>query len=366
MQSADKGGDIAGGDSRAGGRPGSGSATRRTLMTQATGSSTVQNIFASRSAGGGRTRKYRAEYYKPQKSQQLVQAQARQGQEEARGAILSGAGQILMTRERGRDTPSDTAGPGQAGAGRAETERAGTGRGRGGECLQGATPRQQRLRSPTPPISSLDSEPPARGDSETAAEILRTGARPKISQILQAFPELKRYLRTPSPQRPDVSVPSSPRGGAERQRARRQSIASTEASVWEDTPTLHRFFPISYKKSTSSEQQFKQKPREPLLRMRDDDAVEGDQEMSITDEDIIRITASEGIPVRRAKALEFTRQASSFLLSEDFMKQFFRKFTETASEFQHDPMSSFSQIFLPRKEAAEKFGDAQQTLISIQ
>ncbi|RMC20585.1 hypothetical protein DUI87_01436 [Hirundo rustica rustica] len=100
--------------------------------------------------------------------------------------------------------------------------------------------------------------------------------------------------------------------------------------------------------------------------MRDDDAVEGDQEMSITDENIIRITASEGIPVRRAKALEFTRQASSFLLSEDFMKQFFRKFTETASEFQHDPMSSFSQIFLPRKEAAEKFGNAQQTLISIQ
>ncbi|RMB92781.1 hypothetical protein DUI87_30831 [Hirundo rustica rustica] len=100
--------------------------------------------------------------------------------------------------------------------------------------------------------------------------------------------------------------------------------------------------------------------------MRDDDAVEGDQEKSITDEDIIRITALEGIPVRRAKALEFTRQASSFLLSEDFMNQFFRKFTETASAFHHDPTSSFSQIFLPRKDVSEKFEDAQQTLIPVQ
>ncbi|RMB99896.1 hypothetical protein DUI87_23676 [Hirundo rustica rustica] len=86
--------------------------------------------------------------------------------------------------------------------------------------------------------------------------------------------------------------------------------------------------------------------------------------MSITDEDIIRITASEGIPARRVKAFEFTRQASSFLLSEDFMNKFFRRFTETA--FCHDPTSSFSQIFLPGKEVSEKFEDAQQALIPVQ
>ncbi|RMC20101.1 hypothetical protein DUI87_00947 [Hirundo rustica rustica] len=98
--------------------------------------------------------------------------------------------------------------------------------------------------------------------------------------------------------------------------------------------------------------------------MRDEDVVDEDQEMSITDEDIIRITASEGIPARRVKALEFTRQASSFLLSEDFMNKFFRRFTETA--FRHDPTSSFSQIFLPRKDVSEKFEDVQQTLIPVQ
>ncbi|RMC20444.1 hypothetical protein DUI87_01294 [Hirundo rustica rustica] len=99
--------------------------------------------------------------------------------------------------------------------------------------------------------------------------------------------------------------------------------------------------------------------------VRDDEAAEEDQDISITDDDIIRITASKGIPVRKAKALEFSQQASSFLLSKDFMKQFFRQFTEAASEFQHDPMSSFSQIFLPRKSAAEKFDDAQQSLVPV-
>ncbi|RMC03624.1 hypothetical protein DUI87_19800 [Hirundo rustica rustica] len=98
--------------------------------------------------------------------------------------------------------------------------------------------------------------------------------------------------------------------------------------------------------------------------VKDDDVIDEDHEMSITDEDIIRITASEGIPARRVKALEFTRQASSFLLSEDFMNKFFRRFTETA--FRHDPTSSFSQIFLPGKEVSKKFEDAQQALIPVQ
>ncbi|RMC21498.1 hypothetical protein DUI87_02364 [Hirundo rustica rustica] len=86
---------------------------------------------------------------------------------------------------------------------------------------------------------------------------------------------------------------------------------------------------------------------------------------TITDDDIIRITASEGIPVRKAKTLEFSGQASTFLLSKDFMRQFFRQFSEAASEFQHEPMSSFSRIFLPRKGAAEKLGDAQQSLVPV-
>ncbi|RMB88368.1 hypothetical protein DUI87_35262 [Hirundo rustica rustica] len=222
-----------------------------------------------------------------------------------------------LERQTGWGIPLDSAGPGLAGAGWAVT-----GRGRGGESLEGTTPRQQGLRSPTPPTSSYDLESPGYRDSGTAAEVLRMGTRPKISQILQAFPELKRYLRTPSPQRTAASVPSSPRGGAERQRARRSSVASTEGSVWEDVPTLHRFFSISYKKSTSSEQRFKQKPREPLPMVRDDDVIDEDHEMSITDEDIIRITASEGIPARR--------------------------------------------IFLPGKEVSKKFEDAQQALIPVQ
>ncbi|RMC21499.1 hypothetical protein DUI87_02365 [Hirundo rustica rustica] len=86
---------------------------------------------------------------------------------------------------------------------------------------------------------------------------------------------------------------------------------------------------------------------------------------TITDDDIIHITASEGIPVRKAKPLEFSGQASTFLLSKDFMRQFFRQFSEAASEFQHEPMSSFSRIFLPRKGAAEKLGDAQQSLVPV-
>ncbi|RMC04401.1 hypothetical protein DUI87_19222 [Hirundo rustica rustica] len=58
-----------------------------------------------------------------------------------------------------------------------------------------------------------------------------------------------------------------------------------------------------------AEQQFKQKPREPLSMVRDDEAAEEDQDMSITDDDIIHITASEGIPIRKAKAFEFSRVA---------------------------------------------------------
>ncbi|XP_039944911.1 endogenous retrovirus group K member 5 Gag polyprotein-like [Hirundo rustica] len=207
------------------------------------------------------------------------------------------------------------------------------------------------------------------------------GARPKLSQILQVYPELESLLKTrhtpskagkettdsistASPQKPAVDVSSSPRGGTAKPQSRRASITPSEAPFSSETPTLHRFFPVSYKKSTSSEQQFKQKPREPLPMVRDDEAAE-DQDMSITDDDIICITASEGIPVRKAKALEFSRQASSFLLSKDFMRQFFWQFSEAASEFQHDPMSPFSRIFLPRKGAAEKFDDAQQSLVPV-
>ncbi|RMB91546.1 hypothetical protein DUI87_32125 [Hirundo rustica rustica] len=241
-----------------------------------------------------------------------------------------------LERQTGRGIPSDSAGPGLAGA-----EWAVMGRGRGGESLEGTTPRQQGLRSPTPPMGSYDLESPACGDSGTAAEVLRTGARPKISQILQAFPELKRYLRTLSPQRTAASVPSSPRGGAERQRARRSSVASTEGSVWEDVPTLHRFFPISYKKSTSSEQPFRQKPREPLPMVRDDDVIDEDHEMSITDEDIIRITASEGIPAwRRVKEKEKKKEKE--------------KEKETEKETKPEEVKPPKQVGPEKEEAAVK------------
>ncbi|RMB94861.1 hypothetical protein DUI87_28665 [Hirundo rustica rustica] len=70
------------------------------------------------------------------------------------------------------------------------------------------------------------------------------------------------------------------------------------------------WFPNSFKNSNSN------KSRENLCRcVRDDEAAEEEQDMSITDDDIIRITASEGIPIQTAKAFDFSRQASSFLLS---------------------------------------------------
>ncbi|RMC14055.1 hypothetical protein DUI87_09142 [Hirundo rustica rustica] len=120
-------------------------------------------------------------------------------------------------------------------------------------------------------------------------------------------------------------------------------------------------------------------------------AQEEQQDMSITDDDIIRITASEDIPVQTTKAFDFSHQASSFLLSKDFMKQFFWQFSEAASEFQQDSLSSFSRLFplekgtqvlwesflpsyvlqlpggptLSFQDVAEKLRDAQQSLVSV-
>ncbi|RMC11103.1 hypothetical protein DUI87_12015 [Hirundo rustica rustica] len=165
---------------------------------------------------------------------------------------------------------------------------------------------------------------------------------------------------------PAVNASSSPRGGTVKpQQSRRASGTPSEAPFSSEIATLHRFFPVSYKKSTSSEQQFKQKPREPSSMVRDDEAAQEEQDVSITDDDIIRTTASEGIPIWAAKAFDFSRQASTFLLSKDFMKQFFQQFSEAASEFQQDPKSPFSQLFLPRKGVAEKSGDAQQSLVPV-
>ncbi|RMC20638.1 hypothetical protein DUI87_01490 [Hirundo rustica rustica] len=124
--------------------------------------------------------------------------------------------------------------------------------------------------------------------------------------------------------------------------------------------------------------------------VRDDGAAQEEQDMSITDDDI-RITALEGIPVRTTKAFDFSRQASSLLLSKDFMKQFSRQFSEAASEFQQDSLSSLSRLFPPGKGTqvlwesflpsfvlqlpggptlsfqgvAEKLRDAQQSLVSV-
>ncbi|RMC05634.1 hypothetical protein DUI87_17719 [Hirundo rustica rustica] len=258
------------------------------------------------------------------------------------------------------------------------------GRGQGGEFLQSATPMWQMSRSSTPPTStSLVVELPACGNSNTAAAFLQMGAHPKLSQVLQMYPEIESLLRTRhipskavkeisdpystvSQQMPAVDVSSSPRGRTVKpQQSWRASGTPSEAPSSSETTMLHHFFPVSYKKSTSSEQQFKQKPREPLSIVRDDEAAQEEQDMSITDDDIIRITALEGIPIQTAKAFEFSRQASSFLLSKDFMRNFFRQFNEAASKFQHDPMSSFSRLFLPRKGVAEKSGDAQQSLVPV-
>ncbi|RMB89482.1 hypothetical protein DUI87_34143 [Hirundo rustica rustica] len=50
---------------------------------------------------------------------------------------------------------------------------------------------------------------------------------------------------------------------------------------------------------------------------------------------------------------------------QDIMMQFFQQFSEAASEFQQDPMSPFSRLFLLRKGVAEKVGDAQQSLVPV-
>ncbi|RMC04324.1 hypothetical protein DUI87_19143 [Hirundo rustica rustica] len=62
---------------------------------------------------------------------------------------------------------------------------------------------------------------------------------------------------------------------------------------------------VSRTEDQSPEQQFKQKPSESLSTVSDNGAAQEEQDMSITDDDIIHITASEGVPVRTAKAFDF-------------------------------------------------------------
>ncbi|RMC07915.1 hypothetical protein DUI87_15386 [Hirundo rustica rustica] len=186
-------------------------------MIQATGSNTVQSSSALRGAG---------ENPNPEtlsKARQIPEASVVSpgtGMEGAgRGSkhdpALGGADSddegegANPGHERGGDTLSSAARAGQV-----EAKQAGMGRGRGGECLQGATPMRRTSRSLTPPTSSsLAFDSPARGNSNTAA-FLRMGAHPKLSQILRMYPELENLLKTPSPQKPAVNVSSSPRSGA--------------------------------------------------------------------------------------------------------------------------------------------------------
>ncbi|RMC20217.1 hypothetical protein DUI87_01063 [Hirundo rustica rustica] len=69
--------------------------------------------------------------------------------------------------------------------------------------------------------------------------------------------------------------------------------------------------------------------------------------------------------VIRTPLSRIRQQPHTSLCALDFMRQFFQQFSEAASEFQHDPMSSFSRIFLPRRGAAEKLDDAQQSLVPV-
>ncbi|RMC07930.1 hypothetical protein DUI87_15401 [Hirundo rustica rustica] len=180
-------------------------------------------------------------------------------------------------------------------------------------------------RSLTPPTSSsLAFDSPARGNSNTAAFSADGRASKTISDFTRMYPELESLLKTPSLQKPAVNVSSSPRSGAAGPWARRASITPSEASFGNETPMLHTAsFQFHVRNQLLQKSSSNTKRREPLPMVRDDEAAEEDQDMSITDDDIIRITASEGIPVQKVKALEFSQQASCFLLSKDFMKQFF-------------------------------------------
>lgn len=195
---------------------------------------------------------------------------------------------------------------------------------------------------------------------------------------------------------PAADMSSPPRSGTVKaQQSQRASGAPSGAPSSSETTTLHRFFPVSYEKQTYPlEQQFKQKQSEPLSTVEDRGAAreeEEEEETSITDEDIIFLAASQGIPVRTTTAFDSLCQAASFLLSEDFMKQFVQRFIETASEFHQDLSPSLSRLLPPEKGnqtssesspssyvlqlpggfipsfhgAAQEFRDAQESLVPV-
>ncbi|RMC03470.1 hypothetical protein DUI87_20669 [Hirundo rustica rustica] len=167
------------------------------LMTQARGH-IAQNTFALRSAGRElpNTEVQSRKLQIPESHAACSNAGAAgAGKGPRHNSVQSGADSnderdgTSPERERGRDIPPETAGLDQAGAERVETELAGMGRGRGGESLEGTTPRRLTSQGQTLPTGSFHVPgSPVYGDSGAAAEMLRTGAHSKIPQILQVFP----------------------------------------------------------------------------------------------------------------------------------------------------------------------------------
>ncbi|RMC01091.1 hypothetical protein DUI87_22357 [Hirundo rustica rustica] len=124
-----------------------------------------------------------------------------------------------------------------------------------------------------------------------------------------------------------------------------------------------------YFEAVPEEQQFKQKPRDPSSMVRDDEAAQEEQDMSITDDDIIRITASEGIPIQKAKAFEFSRQASSFLKGVeeklcDAQQSLVPVLQEKEKETKQDEVKPQKQVDPGKDEAAVKLQTQQSIPVS--
>ncbi|RMB94869.1 hypothetical protein DUI87_28673 [Hirundo rustica rustica] len=95
--------------------------------------------------------------------------------------------------------------------------------------------------------------------------------------------------------------------------------------------------------------------------VRDDEAAEEEQDMSITDDDIIRITASEGIPIQTAKAFDFSRVAEK---SGDAQQSLVPVLQEKEKEVKQDEVKLQNQVDPGKDEAAVKLQTQQSIPVS--
>lgn len=355
----------------------------RRLMTQATGSNVDQVASASQSMGK-----------EPERAAQ-AQAQSHALQTPEALAADFGAGAVgvgwIPSRSLARGGvnpdgerdgavsgggPRGNASQGGAGTAQAGSEQAGVAQagmesGQGGEFVQGAASSRQPQTMTPPTSGALIPAQQALSDSKSASSFICMGARPKNITTVSRDPETENLLQAqrllselmeqipekiPSAgQGPAVSMTAPPSGGTVQLQQTRQlpySASPATAPASGGTPTLHHFFPITYKKQIySPKQQFRQEQTQPVSTLEDHEAIQLQQQAVSTDESMIHITASQGIPFisTTTATADSSSQAPSILLSKDFMKQFLLQFKETALELNPDSNTQFPQVFLSPK-----------------